>query len=124
MRSERGTSLKELICEAVATLSSLENPWVPLRKLRTWFCNLFHTRDPDYVDKKVRSYLKKMVRQGILSRKGNSFSLLSADTNVPPPPPRRGRPRSKKEPAPEKKNMGPDVVITKSGRVSLKTGTG
>lgn len=121
MQKERATSLKELICEAVANLSSVENPWVTLRQLRAWFCSMFKSLSDEEVDMKVRPYLKKMVHQGILSRKGNSFSLLSADTIVAPSLHRRGRPKLKKEPEPEKKNLGPDVVITKSGRISLKT---
>ena len=121
MGGEQGLSLRELICEAVALLSSPDNVWVPMRQLFAYFHGKFPDLEPETVDRKIHGLLKKMVNQRILVRKGHSFSLLSADTNIQQAPRKRGpRPKKDPEPIPMKPNLGPDVVITKSGRVSLK----
>lgn len=121
MGGEQGLALRELICEAIALLASPDNVWVSMRQILTYFHGKFPDLEPETVDRKVHSLLKKMVNQKILVRKGHSFSLLSADTNIQQTPRKRG-PRVKKDPEsiPVKRDLGPDVVITKSGRVSLK----
>jgi hypothetical protein len=119
---ERGISvlsrIRDQVCEAIAVSTTEDNKWMTLRRIQKYF-NEFSDIEPSKVRRNLVSTLRDLERQGILVRRHNAVTFCSAETAEFANPPKKRR-RKKKTPAEEPRRLGPDVVLTSSGRISYR----
>ena len=112
------SKLLPIICEAIAVNVSEEKKWTSIRKVRNYIEKYFDFSD-NYLKRNFPQCIKEMEKQKIIAKKASAVSFLySGNYNDQINRKRAGR-KKKETTNPTHPNLGPDVVITRSGRVSI-----
>jgi hypothetical protein len=90
--------------------------WLTVRRIQLYFED-YSELDPKKVEKNLLPTLKELEKQEILIRKNSSFTFRSAEALHPV---HTTKAKKKKKPEPPPKKLGPEVVLTSSGRVSYR----
>lgn len=111
--------MMRFICEAVAVEVSSQRMWVSRQAIRTYLEEYAPSLVSDRIGSQLSECLKQMVESKILIQRSHSYTYYSAETcNVPSVQAKVGR--KKKTGNDPEKFLGHEVVITRSGRVSMK----
>jgi hypothetical protein len=108
--------LRDAICEAIAVCTSEDKMWTTGRRIQAYLDD-YSDLDPREVEKHLPATLKELERQEVLTRKNSSFTFCSVEF-PPAPSPKTPARRRKRQAAP--KTLGPEVVLTSSGRISYR----
>jgi hypothetical protein len=111
--------IRELACEAIAACTTEDHRWASVRQIQKYFAE-YSDVEPCRVRRNLASVLRELERQGILVRLHTSVTFLSAETADLAVPPRRRRRKRKRNSDEARRNLGPDVVLTSSGRISYR----
>jgi hypothetical protein len=110
--------MRDTACEAIASIATEDKKWVPVRRIQQYFAD-FSEIEPKKVERHLLLVLKELEKQEILIRKGNSLTFRAMETvNTVK---KSKKPKEKKKPEEKPKKLGPDVVLTSSGRISYRT---
>lgn len=111
------SKLLPIICEAIAVNVSEDKKWTSIRKVRNYIEKYFDFSD-NYIKRNLLQCIKEMEKQKIIARKASAISFLYRG-NVDQSGRKVGRRRRENNEQNTIQNLGPDVVITRSGRVSI-----
>jgi hypothetical protein len=114
--------VREIICAAIAATATEENKWVGVRRIQKYFQNEGDI-EATKIGQNLLPALKDLERQEILVRKGNSFTFLAMETAETPKNEKKKKWRRSDKAGDPPKDTGPNVVLTSSGRVSIRTST-
>lgn len=114
------SKLLPIICEAIAVNVSEDKKWTSIRKVRNYIEKYFDFSE-NYIKRNLLQCIKEMENQKIIARKASAISFLYSgnieELNEKKKP---GRKKRENDESPNSQiNLGPDVVITRSGRVSI-----
>jgi hypothetical protein len=116
-RPTLSSQIRDTVCEAIAVNSSEDKKWVTLRRVQKYFED-YSEIDPKKVERNLLTALKDLEKQEIISRKDKSFAFRAIETREIPKKSHKAQEKKKVE-EPKDKKLGPDVVLTSSGRVSV-----
>ncbi|KAK8893590.1 hypothetical protein M9Y10_022013 [Tritrichomonas musculus] len=110
-----------IICEAIAVNVTEDKKWTSIRKVRNYIEKYFDFSDK-YIKRNLLQCIKEMENEKIIARKASAISFLyKGNANEQSDKKKSGRKKKDVPDSPQtpSRNLGPDVVITRSGRVSI-----
>jgi len=107
------------ILESIATNFTDENMWVSINLVKKHLENNCQV-DTKEQETKIKDILKEMCQMKLLVKKKQSFTFMAKDIVFQKEAKQIKRERKNDEKTSTKKYLGPDVHITKTGRVSIK----
>jgi hypothetical protein len=116
-RSSVIAQIRDTVCEAVAVTSSDDKRWITIHRIHKYFED-YSEIDRKKVERNLLTALKDLEKQQILVRKKNSFTFRAMETIEDGKKGEKVKEKRKVE-EPKEKKLGPDVVLTSSGRVSI-----
>ncbi|OHT10760.1 hypothetical protein TRFO_19897 [Tritrichomonas foetus] len=111
------TKLFPIVCEAISVLTTEDKQWTTNHKVRKYIDTYFDISEK-FLDNHFLICLKEMEKQKIIMRKSLTLTFYYKKV-IDEKPKQRKRRKKDAEHADHQKNLGPDVVITRSGRVSI-----
>ena len=115
--------LRTLIMGIIANQTTDDSPWIASRTIRSTLLK-FPNITSDFVDNELQTTLSSMTKSKlIVYKRGGVYGIASHVTlsELETPKNKKRKSETKHVPQPDK-NLGKEVVITNSGRVSVRTG--
>jgi hypothetical protein len=109
--------IQDTVCEAIAATTSEDKKWSTVARIRQYFED-YSEIDPKKVERNLMTALKDLEKKEVLVRKRNSFTFMALETAGAAR--KAKKPKEKTKPQEEPKKLGPDVVLTSSGRISYR----
>jgi biopolymer transport protein ExbD len=110
--------IKDQVCEAIAASATEDKKWVTLRRIQKYFED-YSEIEPRKVERNLLTVLRDLEKQETVIRKDKSFTFRAMETIEDVRKAKRAKDKKKLPMPPKEKKLGPDVVVTSSGRVSI-----
>lgn len=111
------------VCDAVSHISTDDRKWVSHKTIQTYIQDVYDL-DTQLITSNLSTTLKRCVAQGLLRRKGSSYSFCSkkvVQEIQQTPVPKKKKKKRKEEPRKlSAVESALEVYVTATGRVSVK----
>jgi hypothetical protein len=115
-RTQMVISLMEMTCEAIAVNATADRRWVSRIQIKKYFDD-FCPHNPKKVGPLLPKVFDDLVKHNVLLRAKNSYTFQAADTaEMKNASTKRAKPKREES----SKQLGLDVVLTQSGRISYR----